>query len=145
MKQSELAILMNTSTRGIRDLVHRIREKGFGIVSDKNGLHITTSWSLKYGMAQILIKRAKSMLDAAAGLMRYDQEDLTEREKILVELLPEKQGPDGEESMEIVEETVQEYRSTRRQLYEVESRAEKFRADHAPGQVTFDFIKENGR
>lgn len=72
----------------VRDLVHSMRMKGWGVLSNSKGMARTDSRKLKDAQAEALLSRAKEIISASEGLMRKDKEPLTEEELMLWHMLP---------------------------------------------------------
>lgn len=90
IKQKTIAEKMGiTHISEVRDLVHSMRMKGYGVLSDCRGMARTESRKLKDAQAEALLSRAKEIISASEGLMRKDKEPLTEDELILWNMLPE--------------------------------------------------------
>ena len=97
MTQKEIAKELGfDSTTHIRDLIHSMRVKGWGVLSDSNGMCRSESRTLKDRQAAALLARAKSIIDAAEGLVRKDQDELDINEQMLWLLLPEKKHQEEE-------------------------------------------------
>ena len=89
--QRELARSLGyNSTKYIRDLVHSLRMKGYGVCATSNGMFRTDSRPLKDDMAASLLARAKEIMAAAEGLVRNDQDEMTLEEQMLWLSLPER-------------------------------------------------------
>lgn len=90
IKQKTIAERMGiTHISDVRDLVHSMRMKGWGVLSDCRGMARTESRKLKDAQAEALLSRAKEIISASEGLVRKDKEPLTEEEAILWNMLPE--------------------------------------------------------
>lgn len=84
------------ATKDLRDIIHSMRVKGWGVLSDSNGMYRSESRTLKDRQAAALLARAKSIIDAAEGLVRKDQDELDINEQMLWLLLPEKKHQEEE-------------------------------------------------
>ena len=88
--QRELARSLGyNSTKYIRDLVHSLRAKGYGVCADKYGMYRTDSREYKDAQASALLARAKEIMAAAEGLVRHDTDEMTIEEEMLWLSLPE--------------------------------------------------------
>lgn len=88
--QKQLAQSLGYSgTNQIRDLVHSLREKGWGVCGDTHGMYRTDSRDLKDQQAAALLARANEITAAAEGLVRKDQDEMTLEEQMLWLSLPE--------------------------------------------------------
>ncbi|MBQ8994499.1 MAG: hypothetical protein IJ091_11280 [Oscillospiraceae bacterium] len=76
-------------TKDVRDLIHSMRCKGWGVLSNTKGMSRTSSRNLKDQQAAALLARAHEIITAAEGLVRKDQEEMTLEELMLWNLLPE--------------------------------------------------------
>lgn len=89
--QRELARRLGyNSTKEVRDLVHSLRMKGYGVCSTNKGMFRTDARPLKDEMAASLLARAQEIMDAAQGLVRNDTEEMTLEEQMLWLSLPER-------------------------------------------------------
>lgn len=92
LSQRRIAELMGISTRQVRYLVHSMQEKGYGVMSDSDGMAKTDDRELKRYMAIVNLARANKYVESARrsaeGLIREDRGDLTEQENILWQILP---------------------------------------------------------
>lgn len=86
--QRYLAAIMNCGTQHVRELCHSLRSKGYGVIGDGYGMYRTDDRILKDRQAESLVRRAASILAAAQGLVRKDQDEMTPEERLLWELLP---------------------------------------------------------
>lgn len=77
-------------TSDIRELVHSLRMKGYGVCATSNGMYRTESRQLKDNMASALLARAQEIMSAAEGLVRKDQDEMSLEEQMLWLALPER-------------------------------------------------------
>lgn len=75
----------------VRRVVHRLRCKGYGVIGDNEGMHITTDFDLKVKQMHKMLANADKMREAAEGMLKGHGE-LTDIEDQILHLLPEKKG-----------------------------------------------------
>ena len=87
MTIANLADALNTSSSEIRGEIHDMREKGWAIIADNNGIHKTHSALLALEQAEKLDRRAANIMAAANGMRTFAMKELTDKQQTILELL----------------------------------------------------------
>lgn len=74
----------------IRRIHHNLRAKGYGVIGTTTGMYKSTSPEEKIRQAEKLLGIADKIREAAEGLIKSELGELTDEEKAVWELLPEK-------------------------------------------------------
>ena len=97
MTINEISRITGMCPQTIRDINKNLRKKGYWIIGDNNGMHITHDFGVMHRQAEKLLNLADEHRLGAEGMAKANRadghDDLTENEKLVLSLLPELKDP----------------------------------------------------
>lgn len=110
MTIKEISLVTGLCPQTIREINSNLRKKGYWIIGNNEGMHITHDFRIMEGQAWKLMGMADEHRLCVSGMTKAEKadghDDLTENEKLVLSLLPELKDP---HKLEI--ETPEEWRT----------------------------------
>lgn len=97
MTINEISRITGMCPQTIRDINKNLRKKGYWIIGDNNGMHITHDYTIMMTQAEKLMALADEHRLGADGMHKAEKADghnkLTASEELILSLLPELKDP----------------------------------------------------
>ena len=93
MTINEISRITGMCPQTIRDINKNLRKKGYWVIGDNDGMHITHDYRVMEGQARKLMALADEHRLCVDGMIKAEHQKLTATEELVLSLLPELKDP----------------------------------------------------